>query len=413
MNADRRPALPHRTREFEAFLADLSSIFINVAADQVDAQIISGLRQIVEFLGIERSGLGQLTPDGDTLAITHSYQVPGVPPTPKVILEVTFPEYARKIREGKPFRLPDDIQHIEDAAAEREYLAESGLVSQLTIPLKVNGAVVGAIGFASFRARIDWPEDLVRRLRLVGDIFTNALARKQADEALRARTASLEDAERDLRALTSKLLTAQEEERRLIAREMHDDWTQRLAVLGLDAARLEKSLGDPGEAAPLLHTIQERLIALSEDMHDLSRQLHPSILDDLGLAEALRSECAAFERRERIAVEFRADEVPQTVPSHVGLCVYRVAQEALRNIAKHAAVSACRVTLTATSASIQLTVRDEGVGFEPTAATGSAGIGLASMEERLHLIGGSLTVTSAPWLGTTVLAQAPLKDATP
>jgi GAF domain-containing protein len=119
-------------------------------------------------------------------------------------VEVEFPAYARKIREGKPFRLPDDIQHIEDAAAEREYLAESELVSQLTIPLKVNGAVVGGIGFASFRARGDWPDDLVRRLRLVGDVFTNALARKQADEALRAREAALEEAERDLRALAPK-----------------------------------------------------------------------------------------------------------------------------------------------------------------------------------------------------------------
>lgn len=150
MNAGRHvPALAHRTWEFEAFLADLSSNFINVAADQVDAQIIRGLRQIVEFLGIDRSGLSQLTPE---MAITHSYQVPEVPPTPKVILEVAFPVYARKIREGQPFRLPDDIEHIAEAHAERDYLAESRLVSHLTIPLKVNGAVVGAIGFASFRA---------------------------------------------------------------------------------------------------------------------------------------------------------------------------------------------------------------------------------------------------------------------
>lgn len=87
-------AVSHRTREFEAFLVDLSSSFVNVAADQVDAQIISGLRRVVEFLGIERSGLGQLTPTGDRMAITHSYQVPGVPPTPKVVVKVEFPSYA-------------------------------------------------------------------------------------------------------------------------------------------------------------------------------------------------------------------------------------------------------------------------------------------------------------------------------
>jgi signal transduction histidine kinase len=357
------------------------------------------LRQIVEFLGIDRSGLGQMVFGENKMAITHSYQVEGVPPTPKVILEAQFPVYARKVHEGVPFRLPDDIQDIKEAVAEREYISRSSLKSQLTIPLKVTGAVVGGIGFASFRARVEWPGELVRRLRLVGDIFTNALARKQADEALRA--------------LASKLLTAQEEERRRVAREMHDDWTQRLAVLGLEAARLEKSFSDPAVAAPLLRTIQKQLVGLSEDVHNLSRQLHPAILDDLGLVEALRSECAAFTRRERIAVDYRADAVPQPVAPDVALCVYRVAQEALRNLAKHAAVSECRVNLTAADKSLELTIRDEGVGFDPAELRHEAGIGLASMEERVRLVQAWLIVTSAPGQGTTVTVRAPLEDANP
>ncbi len=322
-----------------------------------------------------------------------------MPPTPKVILEVQFPVYARKLCEGEPFRLPDDIQHLEDATAEREYIAETGLKSQLTIPLKVTGAVVGGIGFASFRARLEWPDELVRRLRLVGDIFTNALARKQADEALRA--------------LAAKLLTVQEEERRRIAREMHDDWTQRLAVLGLEVARLERSVGDPAVAAPLLRTVQERLVALSGDVHDLSRQLHPAILDDLGLVEALRSECAAFTRREGIAVDLQADAVSQAVASDVALCVYRLAQEALRNLAKHAAVSECRVTVRAAAEGLELIVSDEGVGFDPGAVSTSAGLGLASMQERARLVRALLTITSAPGQGTTVAVRAPLERANP
>jgi signal transduction histidine kinase len=393
-------APPVRDRiRFETLLANLSATFVNVPADQVDAQILVGLRQIVEFLGIDRSGFGQLVPGENSIAITHSYQVDGVPPTPKVLLESHFPVYARKIREGVPFQLPDDIQDIEEATAEREYLLQSGLRSQLTIPLKVTGAVVGGIGFASFRARVEWPDELVRRLRLVGDIFTNALARKQADEALRA--------------LASKLLTAQEEERRRVAREMHDDWTQRLAVLGLEIARLEKSVDDPAVAALLLRAIQERLLALSGDMHDLSRQLHPAILDDLGLVEALRSEFAAFTRREGIAVDYRADAVPQAVAPDVALCVYRVAQEALRNLAKHAAVSRCRVTLTAAADGLELTVRDEGAGFDPAAVRHETGIGLASMEERARLVRARLAVTSAPGQGTTVAVRAPLEGANP
>lgn len=391
-------ALPIQDRiRFESLLTDLSATFVNVPAHQVDSQIVAGLRQIVEFLGIDRSGLGQLVRGENNIAITHSYQVEGVPPTPRVVLESQFPVYARKIHEGLPFRLPDDIVDIPEADAEREYLAQSGLQSQLTIPLRASGAIVGGIGFASFRCRVDWPDELVQRLRLVGDIFTNALARKQADEAFRD--------------LASKILTAQEVERRRLAREMHDDWTQRLAVLGLDVAMLEKSMNDPSVAIPLLQTIQERLAALSGDVHDLSRQLHPAILDELGLVEAIRSECLAFTRREGIAVDFRADAVPQSVAQDVGLCIYRVAQEALRNLAKHAAVSDCRVTLAMADQNLELRVQDDGVGFDPARLRQGAGIGLASMRERVNLTRARLMITSARGQGTTVIVSASLEEA--
>ncbi len=122
-------------------------------------------------------------------------------------------------------------------------------------------------------------------------------ARKRAVEQLRLS----HERQRDL---ASRLLRAQEEERRRLAREMHDDWTQRLAVLSIDAAKLERQLGDPEKAVPVLRAMQEQLVTLSEDVHALSRQLHPSILDDLGLVEALRSECASLSRREGIVVTY-------------------------------------------------------------------------------------------------------------
>ncbi len=380
---------------FESLLFNLSARFVNVPAEQVDAEILEGLRSIVEFLGIDRSGFGQILSDS-SLAITHSYQVPGVPPTPKVILESQFPVYGQKIREGIPFRLPDDIEAIPEAEAERDYLSQSGLKSQLTIPLKMAGIVVGGIGFASFRSYLNWPDDLVRRLRLVGDIFTNALARKQADEALRA--------------LASRLLTAQEEERRLVAREMHDDWSQRLAVLGLEVARLEKFRDDPLIVSSLLRTIQDRLVTLANDVHDLSRQLHPSILNDLGLVEALRSECSLFTRREGIAVNFQCDSSP-LVSAEVALCIYRVAQEALRNVAKHASVTHCGMTLKMVAKRLELTVVDEGMGFDPALLRSGLGIGVASMEERARLVRGTFQVVSAPGKGTRVLVRVPLEDA--
>jgi signal transduction histidine kinase len=230
---------------------------------------------------------------------------------------------------------------------------------------------------------------------------------KHVEQALRAREHSLRQTKKRLRQLAAKLLHAHEEERRRIAREMHDDWTQRLALLSLDVARLEKHLDSPHTAPALLHTMQEQLISLSEDVHALSRQLHPSILDDLGLVEALRSECASFSRREAIAIHYESQDLPTGLPKDAALCLYRVAQEALRNIAKHAVVSEAWVSLATTGPDILLRVVDRGVGFDPSRLQAEPGLGLCSMEERVRLVEGKLSIQSAFGKGTMVEVSVP------
>ncbi len=394
---------------FEALLVDLSAAFVNLPASAVDSAIQSALRRLVEFLDADRGGLAEVLGDRGQLVINHSYHRPGVPAQARTFLDEQLPWYAGRIYAGEVFRasrLPDELPH--EAVAERAYCTEVGLRSHVMIPLRMSGTVVGAIGFASFRAYRDWPEDLVQRLQLVGEIFTNALARKQADEELRAREQTLRQTREGLRRLAAKLLHAQEEERRRIAREMHDDWTQRLALLGIDLASLEQQLGTPGQALPLVRAMRQQVVRLAEDVHALSRQLHPSILDDLGLVEALRSECDGFTRREGIAVTYVPDGVPTALPKDVALCIYRVAQESLRNVARHASVRRARLTLTAAGAELYLRVEDEGAGFDPARPHAHPGLGLSSMEERVRLIHGRLSVTSSPGRGTTVEVCAPL-----
>jgi signal transduction histidine kinase len=232
----------------------------------------------------------------------------------------------------------------------------------------------------------------------------------RAEQALRSRARSLRHSRERLRNLAAKLLHAQEEERRRIAREMHDDWAQRLAVLSIELAKVESYIGAPEQALPLLREAQEQLASLSADMHALSRQLHPSILDHLGLVEALRSECAGFSRRERIAVFFSSEAVPDNLPEEIALCVYRVAQEALRNLAKHAAVTEARVTLSGTRGELLLAVEDRGLGFDPAQTRLQPGLGLSSMEERVRLIRAELSITSAPGHGTRVEVRVPLQS---
>jgi signal transduction histidine kinase len=389
--------------EFEEFLAQLSTMFVNVRPDEVDSRITLALQRIVEFLDIDRSGFGEVTKEG--FRILQSYELPGIPRSPRVLLEQEFPVYAKLIQRGEVFRMPRDLPP--DAIRELEYCRNTGLRSNLTVPLKSMGRVVGGLGMTSFRHEIDWSADLVNRLSLVGEIFTNAIERKQADLELRSREASLSLAHEELRQLAAKLLNAQEEERRRIAREMHDDWTQRLAILGIDVAQLAKESDIPEKMRQPLHAMQNELVRLAEDVHALSRQLHPSILDDLGLVEALRSECVSFANREHITVDYSSKGILGDLPKDVALCVYRVAQEALRNIAKHAAVDEAKVSLIASESEVVLRVEDQGIGFEVESMRSQPGLGLSSIVERIRLIRADLVIDSFPGRGTTIEVHIP------
>lgn len=192
--------------QWETLLLELSATFVDIPADQVDSAIESGLRRIVEALGIERSGFGEMSADQSKFVITHSYEVPGVPPSPRMIVDEQMPWFAKKIRHGNALRLvrlPDDLPA--EATAERAYCSQSGLKSHLTIPLKEMGLVVAGIGFNSFHSYRDWPDALIQRLRLVGEVFTHALARKRADEKLRDAFATISNTEQELRRQHAQL----------------------------------------------------------------------------------------------------------------------------------------------------------------------------------------------------------------
>ena len=217
-------------------------------------------------------------------------------------------------------------------------------------------------------------------------------------------------AEREVRALHARLLTSYEQERGRLARELHDDVTQRLARLALDAAQIERR-GPGGDAANLSRRMREELAHLTDDVQNLSRRLHPSVLFDLGLAEALRSEAERFAAAASMVVDTRLDGDPAALSPDVALCLYRVAQESLRNVARHARASHVEISLALREAGVELLVRDDGRGFDFEAARARGGLGLVSLRERLHLVGGRLTVTSAPWRGTTVVAWVPVPEA--
>ncbi|MEL6429233.1 MAG: PAS domain-containing protein [Planctomycetota bacterium] len=217
----------------------------------------------------------------------------------------------------------------------------------------------------------------------------------------------------DLEALRGKVVRAEESERARIARELHDDLSQRLAALALEIqiGSVPATLSDATEVQAVFERVQRGIEEVAHDVHALSRRLHPTVLDDLGLARALRSECEQRSRRYGVPVEF-FDRAGDAAPDHaVALTILRIAQEAVQNACKHASATEVQVDLElAPVRSIRLTVHDDGCGFDTSATTASssAGIGIASMEERARLVGGELSVVSREGWGTTVSVVAPL-----
>jgi signal transduction histidine kinase len=149
------------------------------------------------------------------------------------------------------------------------------------------------------------------------------------------------------------------------------------------------------------------LVRLSEDVHAMSYRLHPAVLDDLGLVEALRAECDRVARNGDLRVEVNADDVPDTMPNDASLCLFRVAQEALNNAVRHGRANAITVLLSPRDSGVQLAVSDNGSGFDPERSRKRASLGLASMRERVRLLHGQLDIESTPGRGTTVVAWVP------
>jgi two-component system cell cycle sensor histidine kinase/response regulator CckA len=218
------------------------------------------------------------------------------------------------------------------------------------------------------------------------------------------------DSQETLRTFTSRLLTIQEEERRRLARELHDDFTQRLAVLAMYISKLEVSVNAANTAfEPKLKYIRDQIIKLSTDILDVSRQLHPSIINDLGLGRAIQSECSKFTKRTGIVIHYESIDISSKIPQDTSIGLFRITQEAIRNIHKHAKVQKAQVCLAGTEDCITLTIQDQGAGFDPACVRKTHGLGLFSMEERVQLIGGVFSIDSAPGRGTQIKVVVPLK----
>jgi PAS domain S-box-containing protein len=212
-----------------------------------------------------------------------------------------------------------------------------------------------------------------------------------------------------LHNLTGRLIAAQEEERARIARELHDDFSQRLALLGIGLGQLWKKLSKSNaEEQESVHEMLNGTKEMSSDLHSLSHQLHSSKLEHVGLVSALRGLCREMSEKYEVSVLFSESDCPRNIPTDVALCLFRVAQEGLANVVKHSRSKDARVELRGNAAGISLRISDSGRGFDPRVRKPDAGIGMIGMTERLRLVGGRLLVKSEPDRGTEIRAEVPL-----
>ena len=218
------------------------------------------------------------------------------------------------------------------------------------------------------------------------------------------------EAEEALSSVSRKLIEAHEEERTWIARELHDDIDQRIALLAVNLDGLGRDLpASEGQTSRRIKEVQEYVSDLGSDIQALSHRLHSSKLEYLGLVAACEAFCREFSGQQNVEIDFHSQDIPKELPPETALCLFRVLQEALQNAVKHSGARQFEVLLKAASNEIQLSVHDSGVGFDLQKAMSGHGLGFTSMKERMRLIGGHLSIDLKQQGGTTIHARVPLR----
>lgn len=215
--------------------------------------------------------------------------------------------------------------------------------------------------------------------------------------------------EAELRDLSGRLIAAQEEERSRVARELHDGLNQRMALLSIELEQLAPDVEKPEAMRQRLRKLRDQVREISTDIHRLSYRLHPSKLDHLGLAAAIQSLCKELTDSGKLKVDLQQKSIRADLPRDVTLCVFRIAQEALRNCSRHSDAHSAQVFLEHTRDAIRLSVSDNGCGFDPDSDQVKKGLGFVSMKERLRLVDGDLQIFSQPLRGTRIEVCVPLK----
>ena len=405
-----------------AFVSDITERKKNESAlssykDQLASEVIAldSLRKTSDHLWRShdlRAGLEEILDAGIDLLKADFGNIQLLNPE-KQVLEIVAqrgfgPDFLEHFREvsaaddsacGRTLRskkriITEDVNLDAKFAAHRAAAAAAGYRAVQSTPLfGSDGAPLGMFSTHFHEPHRPSEEELARF-----DLYANQAA--QFMERLRA--------DQRLQGLSGALLEMQESGNREVARALHDSFSQELVGVGLEMESLKS--GTKSEAlSQRLSGLSKKVMEVAEGLHRTSRELHPAVLEDLGLVAALQQECDSFQKKSGMPIDFTANEIPANLRNEIALCLYRVVQESLRNISKHAAItSKVRVSLTGRTEGLTLRIEDSGDGFELNQALNKGGLGIISMRERVRLVNGKFAIRSAPGQGTTVETFVPL-----
>lgn len=379
---------------FEQLISELSAHFIDLPADKIDEGIQRALDRLAEALHIDRITAYVLTPDnGKLIPVYVSRTEAGL--KPKVLAEAEYPWYVARVANRESIVVSRLSELAGDTDTLRQMYELQGVCSAVTVPLESENLVMGCLSFEQTSHEKTWTARLVGQFKTLGHVISNALVRKEADQ--------------QRQELSGMLINAEEAERSRLARELHDDFSQRLAVLAVDLERIpRKNPLLPPEAKQQLEQLHELATGVGADLHSLSHRLHSSTLDSLGLVDALELLCQEFEQQNEIDARFTHHNVPDQLPPDIALCCFRLAQECLTNVKKHSQATYVDVRLEKGESALTLSIHDNGLGFDTMEAAKRGGLGLRSMEERVRLIHGTIQLRSDKDQGTTIRVEVSL-----
>ncbi|HEX5633503.1 MAG TPA: GAF domain-containing sensor histidine kinase [Gemmatimonadales bacterium] len=381
----------------EELLADLALRFMSRhSAEDIGEEIERAQRRLCDLLGLDRSTLWHVEDRGGAMRLLRVAQPDRIPGLPEGTDAADyFPYTVARVRKGETVLISSLSDLPPEAERDREALRSFGTKSSAVFPLHIGERVFAAMTFATVGAERAWSPSDVRRLELVTQVFASALFRRDADAALRA--------------VSGRLINAQERERARLAQELHDGLSQQLAVLAVEIQLL--SLRPPGsdaERQARLEELSAKTQQLSSEVHRLSHALHPAKLERLGLVAALAGFCRELDAAEPLQVRFVAESVPGSLREDWALSLYRVTQEALWNVVKHADARSATVLLKGDGTGVRLEIIDDGRGFDLAAVSGTASLGMLGMRERVWMHGGQISWEAPPGGGTMVRVHLPV-----